>query len=145
MFGPRPENSAPATMGPVIRASEPEAMFRPSMAPCWLGGVEREMIAEMFGMVRLMPKPPRAMITGVRAAIGFSTCSSSDRPKAETPNTISFGSPNRRTSRAASRPWVRVETIPMTMNDRPTSRACQPKRCSAQRAKVDSMPANPAV
>ena len=38
---PTKVNRAPAPIGPTIRAIDPEAMFRPSMAPCRSGGDER--------------------------------------------------------------------------------------------------------
>ena len=54
----------PATIGPRIRAIEPEAMFSPSIAPWRSGGVEREIRAETLGMVSDMPKAVTAVITG---------------------------------------------------------------------------------
>jgi hypothetical protein len=47
-----------------MRAIDPVAMFRPSMAPCRSGGVARLIMAEMLGMASDMPQAPTAMTIG---------------------------------------------------------------------------------
>src|SRR5690606_28842117 len=64
-FGPTAEYSAPATMGPTMRAIEPAAMFSPSMAPCRSGGDERLIRDEILGMASDMPQAPIPMMTGM--------------------------------------------------------------------------------
>ena len=130
--------------GPKIRATELEAMFRPSMAPCRSGGEARLIMAEILGMARDMPQAPTAMTRGMtqpwtrgidrppsssrvagNQATGASTCSTSDAPNSSIPVASTRASPNRRARRPAKKPWFSVDITPTIMKLSPTSRAPQ--------------------
>ena len=68
--GPIPENSAPPTIGPATRASEPEALAAPSTAPCRSGWVARETMAVAAGCQSALPTTPAQSITEAMAAHG---------------------------------------------------------------------------